>query len=426
LDFGVPIPAHFHSQKETEAVLLERERPDQFPLARSQMKLICLTAASMLAFFAAVSFSIQPVLAKEDKNATRQAWAAADALFTNGIVRVLKIDLPNDSFKSLRRDPRNYVSATLHEDGLTYTNVLVRIKGGAGSFRPLDDKPGLTVRFDEASASFHGLNKIHLNNSVQDSTFLSEWVCSDIFRKAGVPAPRAAPMIVELNGRRLGIYVLLESVDQQFLAHYFTNTHGNVYSPSWNADITQPLECIGGRENNSRADLKALAAAARKPSTGQLPQVLDLDRFLSFVAVEVMLCHWDGYTFNVKNYLVFHDLDSQKMVFIPHDLDQMLEDPMRPALPHGVQGIVSRAVLNGSSKPYLARFTDIYNRVFVASVLNKQIDGLVAKLSPQIAAYDPDLAQEFAINAKSLKRRILDRAQSLKTQLKSSTVAAGN
>jgi hypothetical protein len=281
----------------------------------------------------------------------------------------------------------------------------------------LDDKPGLTIKLGEQS--FHGLKKFHLNNSVQDDTYLSEWVCSDIFRQAGVPTPRALPVLVELNRRRLGTYVLLESVNQAFLARTFTNTHGNVYSPPGNTDITGTLDCIGGREDNNAADIKALAAAARSGDSARLAEALDLDRFLSFMAVEVMLCHWDGYTSNIKNYLVYHDVDAQRMVFIPHDLDQMLHDPNRSVLPR-VRGIVARAVLSDAKtrNRYIMRLGEVYSRCFVAPTLTRRIDAIVERLAPEMAAYDPTLAREFVINANSLKARILNRSSMLQTQLR--------
>jgi spore coat protein H len=374
-------------------------------------------AASILAL---VGLLFPMALARPHRSSGSASPGTADALFTNGVVRLLKIEIPKAGLRSLDRDARTYVRATLREGNVVYTNCLIRLKGNAGSFQPVEDKPGLTVRFDEAGTFFHGLNKIHLNNSVQDSTCLSEWLCSEIFREAGVPAPRAAPVLVELNGRRLGLYVLLESVDRQFLARYFKNTHGNVYSPSSNADIDQPLDCIGGHENNLGSDLKALASAARASGAARLPQVLDMDRFISFLAVEVMLCHWDGYTFNVKNYLVYHNLDTGKMVFIPHDMDQMLGDPGRPVFP-SVQGMVSQAILQGSSTRtrYWERFRDIDAHVFIAPVLTGRLDALVVKLSPQIKAYDPGLAREFVDNAQNLKARVVDRARNLRTQLDS-------
>lgn len=348
----------------------------------------------------------------------------ADALFTNGILQVLKIEIPKEGMRSLRRDPRRYVQATLREGPMVFSNVMVRLKGGAGSFRPVDDKPGLTVKMEKSGRLFHGLKKFHLNNSVQDDTCLSEWMSSEVFRQAGVPAARAAHAAVELNGRRLGLYVLLESINSDFLAQYFNETHGNIYSLGANADITGPLERNGGREETDGAELRALAAAARESDRErlrlQLPKVLDMPRFISFMAVEVLLDHWDGYTRNIKNYTVYHDPETDKIVFMPHDLDQVLRDANAPINPNGVQGIVARAILRHpeTRAQYQERFKEVFTHFFVAPVLTRRIDEQLARLAPQLKQYDPDLAQEFVSRAGDLKGRIARRARALAVKFK--------
>jgi hypothetical protein len=382
-----------------------------------------LTLRILALWTAILSFTAALAVARVAKG--HEDPGASDPLFTNVVLRLLKIQIPDAGLLSLSQDSRVYVKATVVDGETIYTNVMLHLKGGAGSFRPLRDKPGLTLKFDEAGPSFHGLNKIHLNNSVQDTTYLSEWLCSELFREAGVPAPRAVPVLVELNERRLGIFVLLESVDRQFLGRYFKNTHGNVYCPPGNSDITARMYCIGGRDRNNRADLIALAAAAQSPDTVQLDRVLDMDRFLSYLAMEVMLCHRDGYTFNVKNYLLFHDLDAEKMVFIPHDLDQMLQRPNQSILPRA-RGVVSSDILGDevTQKRYLERVSELYRKVFVAPVLTQRIDSLVAKLAPELDAYSPDLARRFLIRSENLKTRIVNRAGALEKQLQSSNLGS--
>jgi spore coat protein CotH len=363
-----------------------------------------------------------PGNADEAVSSTSKSQPDTDALFTNGVLHVLKLDVSRHGLQSLRLNPRRYVPATLREGSSTWTNVMVRLKGGAGSFRSVDDKPGLTLNLREASGRFHGLRKFHLNNSVQDDTFLSEWIGSELFRQAGVPSGRVAHAVLELNGRRLGLYVLLESINSDLLARYFANPHGNVYSLSANADLER-LEQNGGREESQGAELRALAAVARgrdlESLRTELPQRLDVPRFLSFMALETMLDHWDGYTFNVKNYLVHHDLDSGKIVFIPHDLDQLLRDPTRPVLP-SARGIVSRAILRlpETRALYGQRFEQVLTSNFVAPVLVRRIDQRVAQLTPQLMRYDPRLAAGFANNSIDLKNRILRRYNFLSTTLR--------
>jgi hypothetical protein len=354
--------------------------------------------------------------------------AEAAALFTNAALHVIRIEIPPQGMRSLEQEPRKFVHASFREGAAVFTNVLIRLKGGAGSFRGLDDKPGFTLHVDAAGHTFYGLKKFHLNNSVQDPTYLSEWLCSGIFRDAGVPAARAAHAVVELNGRRLGQYVLVESIASDFLAGYFKHTHGNVYGQSPNADITGALERMGGREQTQGAELEALAAAASEPELerlrARLPQVLDIPRFLSFMAVEVMLDHWDGYTFNVKNYEVYHDPDTARMVFIPHDLDQLMRNPNSPVVPHP-NGIVARAILRDpqTRTAYRRRFGEIFTNVFVAPVLIKRVDDRVARVAPQLTSYDPELAREFVNNAEDLKQRIAGRARWLARQLQAAEPA---
>jgi spore coat protein H len=363
------------------------------------------------------------VLGQSTEALSRSDPAEADALFTEGALHVLRIDIPRQGMQSLRRDPRSYVKATLREGPISFSNVLVRLKGGAGSFRDLADKPGLTINLKESNRAFHGLRSFHLNNSVQDDTYLSEWTCSQVFREAGVPAGRVAHAVVELNGRRLGLYVLLESINSDFLEQYFKKTHGNLYSLSANADINAQLEKMGGREETHGAELRALAAAARESDLerlrARLPRALDMPRFLSFMAVEVMLDHWDGYTFNIKNYVVYHDPMTDRMIFMPHDLDQVLRDVSTPIIP-AAHGMVARAVLRDpeTRAHYVERFREVFTNSFVVSILTRRIDERVAKLAPALRKYDPDMAQQFANNAADLKGRFARRARVLAVKLK--------
>src|SRR5204863_8811439 len=134
--------------------------------------------------------------------------------------------------------------ATMREGGQVYTNVALHLKGGFGSFRPIDNNPGLTLNFERYAPgqTFHGLSKFSLNNSVQDPTFLNEKICRELFNSVETPAPRAGFTTVQLNGRKLGLHVLTEGFNKQFLRHYFTNVHGNLYQTHANQEISDRLD----------------------------------------------------------------------------------------------------------------------------------------------------------------------------------------
>ena len=376
-----------------------------------------LLAAAGLVFSAAEAYSF-----RTPRDDPRDP-AFADALFTNDVLLHLRIEIPEAGLASLRRDHRKYVKATVREGEMVYTDVAIHLKGSAGSLRGVDDKPGLTLSLMhfEANRKFHGLQKFHLNNSVQDPTCLSERICGDLFRAAGVPACRVAHALVELNGRKLELFVLKEAFNQDFLARYFKNTRGNMYGLPGGADITDPLERVEGDGPLDRADLKALAAAAQDPNPARrwerLQQKLDVDRFLSFMALEVIFCHWDGYTFGRHNYRAYHDLDTGRMVFFPHDLDQMMGDPNVPILP-GANGVVADALLKipEARSRYRERVGTLFTNLFVVPTLTNRINQLVARLAPQIRTYNTNWARDFQNHARSLKERIVNRGQNLEKQ----------
>src|SRR5260221_9128551 len=123
-----------------------------------------------LAFIIANGALADAPIRKDNKKA-----APAQDIFTEGHIPALRLEINGQGMDSLRRTPRVYVSATVREGTMAYTNVAIHLKGGPGSFRKLDDYPAFTLNFDRFAEGqrFHGLKKIHLNNSVQDHSYLS-------------------------------------------------------------------------------------------------------------------------------------------------------------------------------------------------------------------------------------------------------------
>src|SRR5262249_53168450 len=196
---------------------------------------------------------------------------------------------------------------------------------------------------------FHGLDKFHLANSVQDPSYVAELICGELFRSAGVPASRISHAVVTINGKRRGLYYLKEGYDKGFLTRNFQNNRGNLYDGGFLRDVDQPLQLLSTKEDvKDYADLKALAAAAREANPAvrfqKLDQILDMDRFISYLALEVITWDWDGYPMNRNNYRIYHDPKRNKIVFIPSGMDQMFGDPNGPLFPN-IQGAVAKALL---------------------------------------------------------------------------------
>ncbi|MGH8244891.1 MAG: CotH kinase family protein [Gammaproteobacteria bacterium] len=301
---------------------------------------ITWTGASLLAVFMAVPTIGAPV----GVNAKSQP---GDDLFGGEKIRTIRVELDESALAGLNRNERAYVRAQVRDEERVYPDVGIHLKGVA-SFQPLSQKPNFTVKFNQFSPQqrYHGLKKFMLNNSTQDPTFLAEQLSSQIFRDAGVPAPRATHAFVELNGRQLGLYVLVEAVTSDFLTQHFKNGSGALYE-GYMQDIDQPLDQDGGADNGQR-DLKKLLEICRIEDPVErwrrLPEVLEVDAYLAHCAVEMFIGHTDGYAMNRNNYRLYHDPATQRFTMIPHGLDWGFANAGAPVHPP-TTSIITHAVL---------------------------------------------------------------------------------
>jgi spore coat protein H len=347
-----------------------------------------------------------------------------DDLFKEEVIPNLEIIIPRQGMSALERNPRKYVHANIREGNTLYTNVAIHLKGGPGSFRSLNDTPAFTVNFEkfEPGQTFHGLKKIHLNNSVQDRSFLEEKISRELFEAAGVPVPRGGNSKVTINGRELGMYVLIEGINKQFLKRYFSDAKGNVYDGHSGTDVTDDLPTNSGENPKDRSRLHALATAARQRDLNNrltaLEKTLDLDRFLSFIAMEAILWHWDGYTMNRNNFRIFHDRNSDRMVFLPQGLDQMLNKTRGTLFPQPA-GLVARSVLEIPEvrRRYRERIAQLTTNVFRADAIRDRIIEVSGKISASLAETDAAAAEAHLDRAASFIRKVQQRASYLESQI---------
>jgi hypothetical protein len=337
------------------------------------------------------------IVEREGSNKTQ----AGDDIFRDLFIPDIEIEIPTEAKLRLTVNPLSYVKVSIREGDLLYTNVALRLKGGPGSYQQLYKTPSFTVNFDTFAPgqTFHGLKKIHLNSSVQDHTWLNEKICRELFEAGGVPVPRAGHAVVTFNSRNPRLYVVLEGVNKQFLKRYFKDGKGNVYDGHSGTDVTDALPLNTGEEDRSR--LKDLAAACRERNLEtrlrKLEETLDVDRFLSFVALEMMCSHWDGYTIGRNNYRIAHDRDTDRMVFVPHGMDQMFGGNRQDLLNPQPAGLVARAVLQipEARKRYQDRVAELTTNVFKVAAITNRVWEISVRIAEALSEADPETAGRF-------------------------------
>ena len=339
--------------------------------------------------------------------------------FENPKLRTFKITLGEMEFGMLSDITRSryYVHGNISVDGVTYSNVAVRLKG-MGSYRPLNDKPSFAVKFDEyvEDQKFLGLSKIMLNNSSQDPTYLAELVSMSMFQDAGLPAPRVTHAFVELNGRKLGTYVAIEPVNKDFLRQHFKNTSGTMYE-AYLQDIDQTLDQDNG-VNIKQRDRKALVEACRisdpQARWTALQRVLNVDEFIDHIVLEMFVSHTDGYAMNRNNYRLYNDPTTGRFWFITLGADWGFQRPTVSIHPP-MNTLLVRAVLQTPQgrTQYRERVRTLYTNVFNVPELAKRVDEAVARLK----VADPKRAGQYEAHGAATRNAIAQRHRSIGEQL---------
>jgi hypothetical protein len=342
--------------------------------------------------------------------------------FFNGPIVSLEIEFRPEELEKLKHDARNYAEAVLNEGGKSY-KVALKLKGAAGSFQGVDGKPGLTISFDKLKGSerFHGLKKFHLNNGVQDGTYLNEQIGGAMGRHAGVPASRCTHAFVKFNGRDLGLYVVKEAFTKDFLSYFFKDPKGDLWDGGFCKEIEENMEKDQGDPKDKTA-LKELIAACQEADPAKrwerLGRILDIDRFVSFTVMEDFLAHWDGYNFNRNNYRVYQDPQTGRLSFFLHGMDQLFGDAnfgvMRD-FPSLVGGAVMRCP--EGAKLYRERALSIYENVLKGIDWPARVTEEGNRVREAIAVKNPQWAKEYQGRIGEARARVEQRIAGIGKQL---------
>ena len=111
-----------------------------------------------------------------------------------------------------------YIPATVEIDGEAFRQVGLRAKGN-NSLRLTEEyglsRYSLKLEFDHyTDGSYHGLDKLSLDASFQDNSYLKTWLAFDIMEFLGVPTPLRSFVWVTVNGQPWGLFLAGEEPEE--------------------------------------------------------------------------------------------------------------------------------------------------------------------------------------------------------------------
>jgi len=358
---------------------------------------------------------------------------------------------------------------------VSFTNVAARVKGNIASLwrkRPFK----LDLNKFERDQRLGGLHELTFDNHVFDNSCMSEALAYEFFRDAGVPAPRTAyawlsvSVAEQWEHKPFGLYLMEEAVADDFVAERFGSRKTPLFKPStyklfeyigddWSAYA--PIYDLKTKANPKQRQriiefARLVTSASDREFAERVGDFLDLDEFARFLAVEVLLPNYDSILTTGQNYYMYLDPGSNKLGFIPWDLDaswgnfwvgtraeQQGASIWRPWVGK-VRFLERLMAVEEFRRTYRKHLEDLLARLYVPERLNQRIDAIAAAIRDPIAAESRRRLDKFEqtvglkpiapvrgwsiginypvpfpdfIPASDLKQFIAGRAQSVRSQL---------
>ena len=262
-----------------------------------------------------------------------------DLLFDDDRVHTIDIQIDNwDSFIAVA-PTETYSQCSVVIDGEHVEGVGLRAKGNNSlshvSERGLE-RYSLKIEFDHyrEGLTYHGLDKLSLDASFQDNSYLKTYLALDMMRFMEVPTPATSFVYVTVNGEPWGLFLAIEEPEDAFVARTWGQNHGVLYKPDYfslddkNLDIglnylgdnldSYPGIFSHARTEVSSGDKERLVEALRLLSTGDkeaIEQAVDVDEVLRYFAVQTFVANLDSYLGRTgHNYLLYEEQGTLSML----------------------------------------------------------------------------------------------------------------
>ncbi|WP_252238799.1 CotH kinase family protein [Clostridium sp. VAP51] len=151
----------------------------------------------------------------------------------------IDIDIEENDWNWLIENALNeeFRSCNITINGETFYNVGIRPKGNTSltsvASDDTTDRYSFKIKFDKYvdGQTYHGLESIVLNNIIQDSTYMKEYITYDLYESLGVATPEMSYSNITVNNENWGLYLAIEVIDERYLENNFGSNEGNLYKP---------------------------------------------------------------------------------------------------------------------------------------------------------------------------------------------------
>lgn len=253
-------------------------------------------------------------------------------------VTPLHLNLDAGAWQDMVATPEaeEYHAGDLQFGPIEVNDVAIRIKGGnsiASVAQTGTQRFSFKIDINEyvPLQKFCGLKKLVLHNGWGDPSLLREHLAYRLARELGLPAPRTAFVDLTIEEQHLGVYLMVEPVDDDFfLEEHFDNDNGDLYQADPPAGSLEDLgdafadypglEPKSNQETTNHAALLTFIDVLNHGPSQEWPAVLRIKDALRYLAWNTVLTNLDSYNGSGSNYYLYE----QEGVFtlLPWDADE--------------------------------------------------------------------------------------------------------
>ena len=280
-------------------------------------------------------------------------------LFDTGRVHTIDVQISEADWEDLlsRPEDKEKYETNVMIDGEPIGQVAFSAKGNSSlsfvRYSGMSSRYSFKLNFGKyvKGQTWHGLDKLNLQNGIADASYMKEYLSYELFRRTGVPAPLCSYAFLTINGEPYGLYLMVEEADSSFIERALTGD-GSLYKPQW-AETPLDAERINALLNGASAHAKGgagsellyiddqtesypdifentvtkpdpeseervIAALKSLNSRNDLETVLDMEEIIRYFAVHNFLMNYDSYTGPMlHNYYLYEN--GGRLQFLPWD-----------------------------------------------------------------------------------------------------------
>jgi uncharacterized protein (TIGR03437 family) len=274
-----------------------------------------------------------------------QVAPPASAVFDQDAVHEIRLTFKNaDWYEQLTadyaaaRDNTPYREASIVWGQYKFDVVGVRFKGNSSYNGATTKKKPFRIKLNEfvKGQKIEGMASFGLSNGWSDPSFIREKAYYEMAAKTVLSSSRSNFAALYVNNEYWGLYILGEIVNGDFLDNHYVKADrgGNLYKASdpganlaylgENPTAYQPFfSKESNEEANDWTDLIELARIFEQTPSADLPgklaNLVDVDSFLTALALDNLTVNTDSYVGMAQNYYLYRRASDNKWVWIPWD-----------------------------------------------------------------------------------------------------------